>query len=65
MKTKPQLISFILIYAFTAAMTFAQTPVLLPSQDKPFSDAKIGTTYKDSTPGSMKITKAPWITARR
>ena len=59
MKIKRQLISVLLIYAFAASYIFAQSPVVIPSQEKPFSDAKIGTTYKDSTPGSMKITKAP------
>jgi len=59
MKVKQQLISLILIYAFTASFALAQSPVVIPSQEKPFSDAKIGTTYKDSTPGSMKVTKAP------
>src|SRR5256886_12566865 len=34
-------------------------PVVLPKPEQPFSDAKIGRTYKDSKPGTMALTKAP------
>jgi len=40
-------------------MAFAQNPEVLPKQEQPFSDAKIGTTYKDSKPGTITLTKAP------
>jgi len=56
MKTKQQLISFTLICAFTAAMTFVQNPQVLPKLEEPFSDAKIGRTYKDSKPGTITLT---------
>src|SRR3954464_131942 len=59
MKTRRRLVSLILIYAFTAAMALAQNPEVLPKQEQPFSDAKIGTTYKDSKPGTITLTKAP------
>src|SRR5437773_10302970 len=59
MKTRRRLVSLVLIYAFTAAMAFAQNPEVLPTQEKPFSDSKIGTTYKDSKPGTITLTKAP------
>jgi arylsulfatase A-like enzyme len=62
MKTKQQLVGFILICAFTASMASAQdraAPEVLPRSEQPFGDAKIGRTYKDSKPGTMALTKAP------
>ena len=32
-------------------------PEVLPKQGKPFADAKIGQTYKDSKPGTMSSRK--------
>src|SRR6478735_5264422 len=32
---------------------------VLPKPEQPFSDAKIGRTYKDSKPGTIALTKAP------
>lgn len=37
--------------------TFGQE--VLPKPESGFSDAKVGRTYKDSTPGTMALTKAP------
>jgi arylsulfatase len=59
MKAKRQLVSLILIYAFTASAAFAQNPEVLPKPEQPFTDAKIGRTYKDSKPGTITLTKAP------
>src|SRR3954463_8620194 len=59
MKTKRQLVSLILIYGFTASMALAQNPEVFPKPEQPFSDAKIGRTYKDSKPGTINLTKAP------
>jgi arylsulfatase len=48
----------------TAATTLLPSLVavaqdVLPRPGEPFADAKIGRTYKDSTPGSMVLTMAP------
>jgi hypothetical protein len=32
---------------------------VLPKPEEAFKDAKIGRTYKDSTPGTISLTKAP------
>src|SRR6185295_7323110 len=51
----------ILLSASMASVAAAQTkaPEILPKQTKPFADAKIGRTYKDSKPGTISLTKAP------
>jgi hypothetical protein len=45
--------------ASTASAQGRAAPTVLPKPGQPFSDAKIGRTYKDSKPGSMALTKAP------
>src|SRR5689334_15110534 len=45
------------IAALAASLAVAQG--VLPKPDEAFKDAKIGRTYKDSTPGKLTITKAP------
>ena len=51
-----------LLCAFVVSTASAQQraeSTVLPAQGRPFSDAKIGRTYKDSKPGTMAVTKAP------
>src|SRR4026207_2201034 len=62
MRTMNQLIGFLLICAFTTSPALGQDRTglsVLPRPEQPFSDAKIGRTYKDSTSGTIAITKAP------
>jgi len=59
MRTKPQVAGFLLSCAFTISIASAQDRTdVLPRPAQPFSDAKIGRTYKDSKPGTVTITKA-------
>ena len=51
-----------LLYAVVTSTASAQKQTaaqVLPKPEQAFSDAKIGRTYKDSTPGTMALTKAP------
>lgn len=62
MKTKRRLFSAVVICTFTISIALGQNqtpPNELPKPEQQFSNAKIGYTYKDSTPGTMTITKAP------
>jgi len=61
MKTKQQLVSIVLAFAFTSIACAQKrvAPDVLPRPDQPFSDAEIGRTYKDSKPGTIALTKAP------
>jgi arylsulfatase A-like enzyme len=62
MKTTHQLTSIMLACAFIASIASAQNraaPHVLPRPEQPFSDAKIGRTYKDSKPGTIALAKAP------
>src|SRR5580692_10460265 len=45
------------IVLLTSSMGSAQE--VLPKPEEGFKDAKIGRTYKDSTPGTIALTKAP------
>src|SRR5206468_7493417 len=45
--------------ASTASAQNRAASDVLPKQEQPFSDAKIGRTYKDSKPGTMALSKAP------
>jgi arylsulfatase len=40
-------------------VSLAVAQEVLPKPEEGFKDAKIGRTYKDSTPGTIKLTKAP------
>ena len=46
------------LIASTASAQRQAAPTVLPKPGQPFSDAKIGRTYKDSKLGSMAFTKA-------
>jgi len=45
--------------ASAVAVSLAAAQEVLPRPEEAFKDAKIGRTYKDSTPGTISLTKAP------
>jgi arylsulfatase len=45
--------------ASVLAVSLAAAQEVLPRPEEAFKDAKIGRTFKDSTPGTMSLTKAP------
>lgn len=47
------------------AVSVATAQEVLPKPEEAFRDAKIGRTYKDSTPGTIRLTKAPELTAEK
>jgi arylsulfatase A-like enzyme len=50
---------FLTLAMACVAALVAVAQQVLPKPEEGFKDAKIGRTYKDSQPGTMKITKAP------
>src|SRR3954465_1471592 len=50
---------FIVCAAAFLAVALAAAQEVLPKPEEGFKDAKIGRTYKDSTPGTIALTKAP------
>jgi arylsulfatase A-like enzyme len=49
----------ITVAAAFLAVALAAAQEVLPKPEEGFKDAKIGRTYKDSTPGTINLTKAP------
>ena len=43
----------------TSPAASSEAQEVLPKPEEAFKDAKIGRTYKDSTPGTISLTKAP------
>jgi arylsulfatase A-like enzyme len=48
-----------IVWAAFLAVSLAAAQEVLPKPEEGFKDAKIGRTYKDSTPGTIALTKAP------
>jgi arylsulfatase A-like enzyme len=48
-----------IVWAAFLAVSLAAAQEVLPKPEEGFKDAKIGRTYKDSTPGELTLTQAP------
>ena len=60
MNTRTGFAGVALFTAFAALnLSSFAAEVVLPKQEQPFRDAKIGRTYKDSQPGTITLAKPP------
>ena len=62
MSSSRQLLGTLGVCVLIPSAAFGQgrpAPEVLPKPEQPFSDARIGRTYKESRPGTMVLTKAP------